>query len=204
MPDLSNARRDLFCPVSTLSVSTSFSVSNISVSIHPDHCEEPNQFDVWLSDNILSINTDDDGGKTTSIEIGSAAVRSASSSAYLQEYCSMMKGGGVEGAKFMELTHNRSLSSTIDAGTGKINPQTQTYVRISPIQCVYLQSHVSALSTFLQMSGLRAVLASVVSLRKCHDLIDSSEVSAYTILGFFFSDLEWPRPRPWSMCHRIT
>ena len=193
-PALSNARRDLFCPVSTSAVSASFSVSNISVAIHPDHCEETSQFDVLFSDNILSINTDDDGGKTTSIEIGSAAVRSASSSAYLQEYCSMLKGGGVEGANFMELTHNRSPSSTIDVDTGKIIPQTQTYVRITPIQCVYLQSHVSALSAFLQMSGLRSVLASVVSLRKCHALIDSSEVSAYTILGFFFSDLEWPKP----------
>ena len=176
-PALSNVRRDLFRPASTLAVTASFTITSISISIIPDHSEEPSRFDVVFSDNVFCIDTDDDGGRTTSIEMGKVAVTSASSYAYRQEYCNMMKGGDGKETKFLELNHTRSPSSTIDTETGKIQPQTQTHVRIAPIHCVYLQSQVTILSDFLHKSGLRALLSPALSMSKCLAFIDTNEVS---------------------------
>jgi hypothetical protein len=166
-PALSNAKRDLFRPTSALAVTASFIITSISVSIIPDNNEEPSRFDVVFSDNVFGINTDDDGGKTTSFEIGKVAITSASSYAYRQEYCKVLRGGDDKGAKFLVLDHTKSPSSTVDTETGKIKPQTQTYVRIAPIHCVYLQSQATVLSGFLHKSGLRAVLAPALSIKKC-------------------------------------
>lgn len=181
-PALSNAKRDLFRPTSVLAVTASLLITSMSISIIPDNNEEPSHFDIVFSDNVFGINTDDDGGKTTSLEIGKVAITSASSYAYRQEYCKVLRGGEDKGAKFLVLDYTKSPSSTVDTETGKIKPQTQTHVRIAPIHCVYLQSQVTILSDFLHKSGLRAVLAPAVSFKKCLALIDSNEVSAATYI----------------------